>query len=177
MSLQDGDLLVRQVEFNQGGAEFDLQPVALPFLTRRAFVVSAASPADQKASPQPLSVAKAPRHGPGPSPRNQRGAAVILRCRDILLPRPGLIASLLVHDTPLSRKSSACEVSQSTVGRGMSEVSLMVLVHDDGEPAFAGNMLTTVTRRTFPPANGESTPICRHSPTLRVYPVSDPLYG
>jgi len=69
------------------------------------------------------------------SPRSSRNTAAVLRPRDILPPRPGAatpdlllrslrgarprsICLLFVHDTPLVRISSACEVSQSTVMRG-----------------------------------------------------------
>src|SRR5208283_5098274 len=71
----------------------------------------------------------------GSSPRSSRSTAVVLRCRDLLPPHPGDAAAdwwslrvarprfdvrALIHDPPLSRQSSAYEVSQSTVGRETS---------------------------------------------------------
>ena len=70
-----------------------------------------------------------------------------MRCRDLLPPHPGDAAAdwwslrvarprfdvrALIHDPPLSRQSSAYEVSQSTVGRERGEKTLTELaqLHD-----------------------------------------------
>src|SRR6478609_4273561 len=100
-------------------------------------LVSIASPAARNASRQLLSVAAVtPRLRETvsrSSPRSSRSTAAVLRCRDILPPRPGeaapdscgrsaspgraspFVLSSIIH--PLLRKSSAYEVSQSTGGR------------------------------------------------------------
>src|SRR5215469_6174688 len=100
-------------------------------------VVSAASPAARKVSRQLVSVAAVTPSdrdtSSRSSPRSNRSTAAVLRCRDILPPRPGAAApdscgrsaspGRLPIFVPLSMihlsrgKSSAYEVSQSTVER------------------------------------------------------------
>ena len=145
VGLQNGDRFVQQLTLNQRGAEFDLQPVAFQFLAGRGLRGQRrlAGSGERVASRQPLSVAAAtPKLRDTvsrSSPRNNRSTATVFRCLDILPPRPGAAtpelvwslrvarpcfdACLLVHLTPLSRKSSASEMSQSNVGRGNGDCS------------------------------------------------------
>src|SRR5205823_14326383 len=138
VGLQQSDLLVQQVTLDQRRPEPRLQPVALQFFTaagpaRQGSVAASEEgvvPAgERRRRDAPLArdrlqvfSAQKPQHRRSlalsrhPATAAERRYARLSRSLRVTRPRSNDVR-LIIHGTPLVRKSSACEVSQSTVMR------------------------------------------------------------
>ena len=127
VGLRGGDLLMQQVALISA-AKSRLQPVALQLfagdgscckrrlvggrnVSRHAVSVAAVTPSERDTQPV---LTPPPLRRTSAATRRRRYARFVGSLR---VARPRSNVALLVHDSPLSRKSSACEMSQSTVGR------------------------------------------------------------